>query len=261
LSYTPLRPRGKRLASHDSNIGGGGQQFPATRWSVLEGTRSVHADERQRALDALVAAYWRPVYKYIRLHWSKESEEAKDLTQDFFLRLLEKQLLDRFDPSRARLRTYLRVCIDGLVMNTDKSSQRLKRGGELTFLALDFESAESELKRRTSTRGTPEDIFAHEFARSLFGLAVDRLRKECEQKGKALHFRLLELYDIEEGGKELTYEQVAERFGIKDTDVTNYLAFARKEFRRIVLEELRTMTSSDDEFRREAQAILGVRLG
>src|SRR5262249_54862677 len=150
---------------------------------------------------------------------------------------------------------------DGMVMNADKSSHRLKRGGEATFLVLDFESAEGELeKRETSSRGTPDEIFGHEFARSFFGLAVDRLRKEGEQKGKALHFRLLELYDIEEGGKELTYEQVAGRFGIKATDVTNYLAFARKEFRRIVLEELRAMTASDDEFRREAHALLGVKL-
>ncbi len=245
----------------DESNKGCGQQFPATRWSVIQGSRSPHADERQRALDVLVSAYWKPVYKYIRLHWNKESEEAKDLTQDFFVRLLEKHILDRFDPSRARLRTYLRVCIDGLVMNTDKSSQRLKRGGEASSLALDFESAEGELsKRGVSSRETPEEIFAHEFARSLLGLAVDRLRRECEQKEKALHFRLLELYDIEEGGKELTYEEVAGRFGIKVTDVTNYLAFARKEFRRIVLEELRSMTDNEEEFRREAQALLGVKL-
>jgi DNA-directed RNA polymerase specialized sigma24 family protein len=135
-------------------------------------------------------------------------------------------------------------------MNTDKSSQRLKRGGEVAFLALDFESAEGELsKTQVSPPGNPEEMFAHEFARSLFGLAVDRLRRE------------LELYDIEEAGKELTYEQVAQRFGIKVTDVTNYLAFARREFRRIVLEELRTMTATEDEFRREAQALLGVKLG
>jgi RNA polymerase sigma factor (sigma-70 family) len=241
---------------------GDGGQFPRTRWSVIEGARSVHTEERQRALGVLVSAYWKPVYKYIRLHWNKENEDAQDLTQDFFARLLEKQLLDRFDPSRARLRTYLRVCIDGLVMNADKFSQRLKRGGEVAFLALDFESAEGELsKTQVSPPGNPEEMFAHEFARSLFGLAVDRLRRECEANGKGTHFRLLELYDIEEGGKELTYEQVAQRFGIKVTDVTNYLAFARREFRRIVLEELRTMTATEDEFRREAHALLRVKLG
>ena len=117
----------------DTSIGGMRQRFPQTRWSVIEGTRSEHAGERQRALDVLVSAYWKPVYKYIRLHWNKQNEEAKDLTQDFFARLIEKNLLDRFDPAKARLRTYLRVCVDGLVMNTDKAAQRQKRGGDIAI--------------------------------------------------------------------------------------------------------------------------------
>jgi hypothetical protein len=107
--------------------------------------------------------------------------------------------------------------------------------------------------------GSPEEFFAQEFARSLFGLAVERLRTECEAKGKGLHFRLLELYDIEEGGKALTYDEVAQRFGIKPTDVTNYLAFARREFRKIILAELRAMTANEEEFQREAQTLLGVK--
>ncbi len=247
--------------SEDTGMGGVRQQFPLTRWSVIEGARSPLAEQRQRALDVLISAYWKPVYKYIRLHWDKPNEEAKDLTQDFFARLIEKNLLDRFDPAKAHLRTYLRVCVDGLVMNTDKAAQRQKRGGDVAILPLDFVSAEGELlELPVAGPGGPEEFFAKEFARSLFGLAVDRLRSECEAKGKSLHFQLLELYDIDEGGKQLTYEEVARRFGVKPTDVTNYLAYARREFRRIVLEELRTMTGSEHEFRREAQTLLGVQV-
>jgi RNA polymerase sigma factor (sigma-70 family) len=245
----------------DTNIGGARHQFPSTRWSLIQGTRSAHAEERKRALDGLISAYWKPVYKYIRLHWKKENEEAKDLTQEFFARLVEKQLLDRFEPSRARLRTYLRVCVDGLVMNEDKAAQRLKRGGEVTLLPLDFESAEGELQQLPiAAPGNPDELFAREFARSLFSLALEKLRSECAGKGKTLHYQLLELYDIDEGGRQLTYDEVAQRFRIKPTDVTNYLAYVRKEFRRIVLEELRTMTATEDEFRREAHTLLGVKL-
>jgi RNA polymerase sigma factor (sigma-70 family) len=245
----------------DTSIGGAQHQFPSTHWSLIEGTRSAHADERQRALDTLIRAYWKPVYKYIRLHWKRENEPAKDLTQEFFVRLLDKGLLDRFDPARARLRTYIRVCVDGLVMNEDKAAQRMKRGGDVHLLPLDFESAEGELiDLPIAEDNDPEKLFAREFARSLFGIAVERLQRECDAKGKRLHFELLELYDIDEGGKELTYEEIAGRFAIKPTDVTNYLAYARREFRRIVLEELRAMTATEDEFRREAQALLGARL-
>src|SRR5215468_5444394 len=247
--------------ARDTSIGGAQHQFPATRLSLVEGARSGNQQDRERALDALIGAYWKPVYKYIRLHWKKESEPAKDLTQDFFIHLIERRLLDRFEPSRARLRTYLRVCVDGLVMNEDKAAQRLKRGGQVTLLPLDFETAEGELKELPiATAYNPEELFSREFARSLFSLALERLSGECSANGKTVHFRLLELYDIEEGGRQLTYDDVARRFGIKTTDVTNYLALARKEFRRIVLDELRTMTTSEEEFRREAQLLLGVKL-
>jgi RNA polymerase sigma factor (sigma-70 family) len=245
----------------DTSIGGVRHQFPSTHWSLIEGARSDQPDQRRRALDTLITAYWKPVYKYIRIHWKKENEPAKDLTQEFFARLVEKNLLDRFDPTKARLRTYLRVCVDGLVMNEDKAAQRVKRGRDFDFLSLDFESAEGELKPlQIAAPDDPEQLFTREFARSLFGLALERLRRECEAKGKALPFQLLELYDIDEGGKELTYDEVSKRYGIKTTDVTNYLSYARREFRRVVLEELRAMTATEEEFRREAQTLLGVKL-
>jgi RNA polymerase sigma factor (sigma-70 family) len=256
-TYTPLRLPDM---TDDTSIGGTRQQFPSTHWSLIEGTRSTHAEERQRALETLISAYWKPVYKYIRLHWKKDNEPAKDLTQEFFARLVEKRLLDRFDPDRARLRTYLRVCVDGLVMNEDKAAQRVKRGGDIALLPLDFESVEGEMTQvQVAAPDNPEELFSREFARSLFGLALERLRRECQERGKTLHYELLELYDIEEGGKQLTYDEVARRFNIKPTDVTNYLAYARKEFRRVVLAELRAMTATEDEFRREAQTLLGVK--
>jgi RNA polymerase sigma factor (sigma-70 family) len=243
----------------DTNMGGASPRFPQTRWSLLVAARSDRPGERHRALDALIAAYWKPVYKYIRLRWNKSNDDAKDLTQEFFTRVLEKDFLASYDPARARLRTFLRTCVDGLVINQEKASHRLKRGGDIQMLALDYETAEGELAQiEIPAPETMDDFFAREWARSLFSLAVERLRQECEARGKQTHFLLLELYDIEEGGKQLTYEQVARQFHIKATDVTNYLAWARREFRRIVLDQLRQMTASEDEFRREARALLGV---
>jgi RNA polymerase sigma factor (sigma-70 family) len=237
------------------------QQFPLTRWSVVEAARGPDTRERQRALDTLITAYWKPIYKYVRLHWHKDPDQAADLTQDFFVKLLEKKLLDRFDPARARLRTYLRLCADGLVMNADKSAQRLKRGGAVVLVPLDFETAEGELQSLALPAARdPEEFFAREFARSLFANAVEQVRARCEQEHKLLHFQIFELYDIEGGAKELTYEEVGSRFGIKATDVTNYLAFARREFRKCILDELRKMTATDDEFRREALTLLGLKL-
>jgi RNA polymerase sigma factor (sigma-70 family) len=245
----------------DTHIGGAGSAFPSTRWSLIVAARSPEVEERQRALDLLIAAYWKPVYKYIRLRWNKPNEDAKDLTQEFFSRLLEKDFLDSFNPERARLRTFLRVCVDRFLANEEKAAHRLKRGGDLQFMSLDFESAEGEIRQiDIPAPEQMDDFFTREWIRSVFTLAVERLRSECEQRGKHAHFRLLELYDIDEGGRELTYEEVAKQFGLKASDVTNYLAYARREFRRIVLEQLRNMTASEEEFRREARTLLGAEI-
>lgn len=233
--------------------------FPNTRFSLLLAARSPALEDRRRALDALIAAYWKPVYKYIRLHWHKDADQAADLTQDFFCSLLERDFFEKYDPARARLRTFLRVCVDGLVANQEARARRLKRGGGLDVLPLDFVTAEGELSHHPvpAPEGV-EEFFAREWARSLFTLSLDRLRSECGARGKLVHFQLLELYEIEEGGRDLTYQQMADRFGLKATDVTNYLAYARRELRRIVLDQLRQMTASEEEFRREARALLGV---
>ncbi|MGH9905544.1 MAG: hypothetical protein ACRD8U_08190 [Pyrinomonadaceae bacterium] len=77
---------------------------------------------------------------------------------------------------------------------------------------------------------------------------------------KELHLQLFELYDLEDEGEKISYEELAKRFGVKTTDVTNYLAFARREFRKIVLDHLREITASDEEFRTEARMLLGVEI-
>jgi hypothetical protein len=123
----------------------GGGRFPPTRWSVIEAAQSRDNAERTRALETLCAAYWKPVYKYVRLRWNRPAPDAQDLTQGFFAEMLERELLNRFDAGKSRLRTYLRVCVDSFVMNEDKAARRLKRGGNIRHLALDFTGAEEEL--------------------------------------------------------------------------------------------------------------------
>jgi hypothetical protein len=86
------------------------------------------------------------------------------------------------------------------------------------------------------------------------------MRVHCENAGKSIQFQLFERYDLDEADPKPSYAQLAEGFGLATTDVTNYLAFARREFRRCVLDQLREMTATDEEFRREAQALLGVEI-
>lgn len=251
----------------DTRMGGPSGKFPATRWSAVLAARSDDPQERTRALNAILTAYWKPIYKYLRIRWEKSGEDAKDLTQEFFTRLIEKEYLADFDPSKARLRTFLRVCVDHLVANEAKAAKRQKRGGDVQHVSLDFSAAEAELNRAkpplaalTSSEKIDE-FLEKEFLRALFMSSIADLRHFCKTRGKHVHFCIFERYDLDDAGPTRpNYAELAMEFGIAVTDVTNHLAFARREFRRIALERLREMTGSEEEFRREAHALLGVGL-
>ena len=233
-----------------------GDAFPLTRHSVVAAAQGRDPQERVRALDAITSSYWRPVYKYVRMRWRVEREDAEDFTQDFFSRLLEKDFLAAYDPAKGKLRTFLRTCIDRLFLNQTRDAHRQKRGNAAAIhVSLDFEEAEHELAASVQTE-SPEDYFEKEWVRTLFALAVERLRAQCQSAGKTTQFTLFERYDLGDAETRPSYAELAQEFNIALTDVTNYLAFARREFRRCVLEQLREMTGSEEEFRREAQSIL-----
>src|SRR5216684_2227612 len=217
-----------------------GSKFPPTRWSVIDAARSTDPAEQGRALETLFAAYWKPVYKYVRLRWNRPAEDAQDLTQGFFAELLERDLLAKYDPAKSRLRTYLRLCVDSFVMNQEKAAHRQKRGGTAIHLALDFPAAEGELAGATidpaaiPSPESLEEFFEKEWIRSLFALAVEGLRQLCQERERDRTFRLFEKYDLA-GDPDISYEKLAQEYAIPVTDVTNALSWARREFRRSAL--------------------------
>jgi RNA polymerase sigma factor (sigma-70 family) len=240
----------------DTAMGGGVARFPATRFSAIASVRSQDAGQRERGLTAIVESYWKPAYKYIRVHWNKNNEDAKDLTQGFFAQAIEKGYLAGYDAAKGSFRGYLRTCLDGYVANQNAAAQRLKRGGGAALVPLDFENAEGELQSLQIAGGVDtEEFFQREWVRHLFSTAVERLRAECDASGRQTHFLLLERYDLEESAD--SYEELARITGLTVTTVTNHLAWARRRFRAIVLDLIRTVSGSDEEFQREARAILG----
>jgi DNA-directed RNA polymerase specialized sigma24 family protein len=120
--------------------------FPLTRHAVVRAIAAADIAVRSAAFETIVGAYWRPAYAYSRLRWHRDAEDAKDLTQEFFARALEKEYLARYDPSKARFRTFLRTCLDGFVANADQHARRLKRGGAYRMESLDFDRAEEDAR-------------------------------------------------------------------------------------------------------------------
>jgi RNA polymerase sigma factor (sigma-70 family) len=233
--------------------------FPATRHSMVAAMKSAQPEVRRSAFDTLAAAYWKPVFKYVRLKWYASPEDAADLTQGFFLRAFEKDFFAGFDPSRARFRTFLRTCLDGFVANARKADARLKRGGGVTHVPIDVDEAERELREQGPNAIDDFDAyFQREWLRGLFTAAAARLRDACAARGRHERYTVFEQYDLaEDEGERPTYGELAERLGLSRTDVTNELAAARREFRRFVLDALREQCATDEEFDAESRALGG----
>jgi RNA polymerase sigma factor (sigma-70 family) len=232
--------------------------FPATRYSAIERIRAADPDARRTAYGDLVEGYWKPVYKHLRLTWRLDADDARDVTQGFFAEAFQKAWLERFEPGKARFRTFVRVCADRFVMNSRQSASRLKRGGGLQTLPLDFDGAEREMRSRAaSALAEPDELFHQEFVRALFDRVVSELRSEYREKDRPVHFLLFERYDLDPADG-VSYAQLAKEFGLTATQVTNTLAQVRRRFRERALVELRGLCGSDEEFRREARDLFGL---
>jgi len=234
--------------------------FPSTHRSAVIAVKSPDAAVRAWSLDVLALAYWRPVYSHIRMRWQRDVEASQDLTQEFFARALEKGTFDGYDPDRGRFRTFLRTCLDRFVLNEAKAERRLKRGGGRLPLSLDFAGLEQELAEvSAASPETPDGYFDREWIKALYGASVEALQKDLEARDKAVYFRVFERYVLSEDPDDKpSYASIASELGLSVTDVTNYLAYARREFRRVVLERVRQLTATEEEFQEEVRAVLGV---
>ena len=226
----------------DTAIGGPQDRFPSTQVSLLEAAASGLPGE---ALDRVVALYWKPVYRFIRLKFQKGNEDAKDLTQGFFAAALQRDFIARFDPAKASFRTYLRMAVERFAANQHAAANRQKRGGDIDFEPVEEQAIATE---------SPEQAFEREWQRQLFSLALDDLRAHCEGSGKQIQFSVFQAYDLADEDRP-TYAELAERHGIPETSVTNYLAWSRRMLREFVTERLRGTTSGAQELREEMRRV------
>lgn len=226
----------------DTAIGGHGDRFPSTQLSLIEATASGLSSE---AMNRVITIYWKPVYRFIRLKFHKNNEDAKDLTQGFFATALERDFFSRFDPEKASFRTYLRMAVERFTANQHAAANRQKRGGGVEFETVGEQAAPTE---------SPEQVFEREWQRQLFCLAVDDLRAHSEECGKQLEFQIFQTYDLGEG-EHPSYGELASRYGVPETAVTNYLAWARRMMRGFVMERLRGTTGTWRELRDEMRRV------
>jgi len=236
-------------------MGGPAREFSKTAGDLLSRARDSSMEVRQQGLADLCRTYWKPIYSQLRMAWNKSNEDAKDLTQAFLLWLVEGDALRRYAPERASFRTYLKTLLKHFVQHQETALHRLKRGGGIQILSMNLEVGPLEEVLRDSRGVDPERVFDRVWMTDLVQRAVGRVGARFRSSGRTLPFQVFEAYDGA-SGKQPTYALLAERLGIKESDVTNHLYSVREAIRAEIKSELSGMTTSPEELEEEWNAFL-----
>jgi RNA polymerase sigma-70 factor (ECF subfamily) len=205
--------------------------FQSTLWSQVRVAGRSDAPNARQALEALCRVYWNPIYAFLR-RYGHDHHAAKDVTQGFFVYLLEEGLLQKANPERGRFRSYLLGALKFFVSNQQARERALKRGGGVIMVSVDAEAADAQQFSEPSTTMTPERLFDRKWALAVLGEAMERLAAEYRRVGMAEEFAVLQPHLT--GDAEGNLPDLGRRLG-KSDGATRVLVFRlRNRFRRLI---------------------------
>ena len=209
-------------------------RFITTRWSVVI---SAGAQSRD-ALGELCKQYWGPLHAYVR---TRDPEEANDLTQGFFTRLLEKNDLSRVDPGRGRFRSWLRASMDHYRANQWAHDKTQRRGGDARIVPLDADQTVQPCHGIT-----PERLYEQRWANHLVGRVMDRVRAEQVKLGNGALFERVQGFLVCDP-PDATYAELAAEFDDKPTNLRARVSHLGRRFRELLRAEVADTVESPDE--------------
>ena len=160
--------------------------FPTTRWTLVIAAADPQRKDAHAALVSLCEGYWYPLYAFVRRR-GYPPDQAQDLTQQFFIRVLEGRYLDRADPDKGRFRAFILTSLKFFLSDETDRVRALKRGGG-NVLSLEISSGEERYQREPGHNETPERIFERRWALSILDRVMDKLRNDFVQHGRVDHF-------------------------------------------------------------------------
>lgn len=219
-----------------------GGWFSTTHWSIVLSAGKNPSEGSAEALEKLCRSYWYPLYAYIRRR-GHGPEEAEDLTQEFFARLLTSNGLSGVDRARGKFRSFLLAALNHFLANEWDRATAAKRGGAQRLISLDDEDAEERYRLEPGSDATSEKVFERSWARTLLAQALARLRDEFSAVGKADQFEQLKCFLTEETG-DGGYTAAAERLKMSTGAVAVAVHRLRQRYRELVRAEIaRTVTT------------------
>jgi len=206
------------------------------------------------ALAELCQNYWPPLYGYLRGQ-GHSRDQAQDLTQGFFARLLERRDLRTADPERGRFRAFLLTALKRYVINEYERDAAVRRGGRRVHLSLDFDEAERRYAVEHRPDNTPENVFDRKWAAITLDRAMARLRAECHRSGKTVMTDALLPY-LTDAGHLPPYREVAAKLELTEGAVKVAVHRLRQRFGAILRQEIADTVSRPDDIDDEMRELL-----
>ena len=206
---------GSMATTHHASSTAQRGNFKETHWSVVLAASQKDSSLAHAALTKLCENYWYPLYAFIRRR-GHDPESAKDLTQEFFSRLIEKDYVRVADPHRGRFRTFLLTCLERFLNGERRKKETVKRGGQYTFLALDEMQAEGWYSAEAAEDLSPEKLYDRRWALTLLDDTYKQLRKEFAEAGKPVQFEALQIFLSGSKGGEHSYLDLGRQLGLSE---------------------------------------------
>ena len=219
--------------------------FRTTHWSVVLTAQTPEAPDAHTALARLCQAYWYPLYCCVRRH-GHSPQDAEDLTQSFFAKLLEKGQISFADPERGRFRTFLLRSLENFLRNEHARATTQKRGGNQEIVSLDSETAEASYAAEPDPQSSPEQVFEKRWASTTLAGALARLRREFSSSGRVDLFDRLEPH-LWGDDTRTPYDQVATELGMTVVAIKVTMHRLRHRYREVLREEIaQTLEKAED---------------
>ena len=247
---------GSDVREHSQHDTGSGEVsrpvFATTHWSVVQAVGAAQTTHARQALGQLCQSYWYPLYAYVRRRGWKP-EDAEDLTQEFFARLLRKESLRHISKEGGHFRSFLLKSLNRFLTDEWRQAQALKRGGGKT-VSVDMTTAESRFQTESAGMSTPETSYERSWALALLGRTFNRLRGEYSRNGKGSLFEELK-FCLTGERTEIPYAELAIRLKLSESNIKTLVHRLRKRYRELLRDEVGQTLSSAEDVEEELRAL------
>jgi len=232
----------------------GRSDFPTTRWTLVAAASDPQRKEARSALVSLCEGYWYPLYAYVRRR-GYPADQAQDLTQEFFVRVLDGRYLGRADAEKGRFRAFILTSLKFFLADEADRNRAQKRGGG-NVLSLEISSGEERYQRDPAHNETPERIFERRWALSVLERVVEKLRNEFVHHGRLEHFERLKVFLL--GQSDAPYAELAREMNTSEGALKVAIHRLRKRYRELFRQEIADTVADPAEVEAELRFLAAV---